>query len=1175
MFFPLALPNKRLSITCYTPIMKVTILSLLTCLFTVSLFWLSSCTPAIGPDQLLVFSKTEGFRHESIGAGIAALTKMAAEKGLEVTFTEDAKVFTDASLRNCRAVVFLNTTGDVLNPKQQIAFERYIQAGGGYVGIHAATDTEYEWPWYGQLAGAYFLDHPSTPGNVQEGTFHVLEKDHWATQGMPDTFKRTDEFYAFRNISKNIHTVLEIDNESYVGGSNPDFHPMSWYQEFDGGRSFYTAMGHTDETYVEPLFLNHLSAGIDYAIGGDSPQPLDYEKARPEENRFSKIVLADKLDEPMELTLLDEDRILFIQRKGEVMLFNTATEEMKTVATLPVSLQYVDKTGKESMAEDGLLGMNKDPNFAKNNWIYLFYSVVDKSVNRLSRFEMSGDDFLLDSEIMMLEVPVQREQCCHTGGSIAWDANDNLYLSTGDNTNPHGSNGYSPSDERPDRSAWDAQKSSANTNDLRGKIIRIHPEADGGYSIPAGNLFPEGTEKTRPEIYTMGHRNPFRIAVDKKTGYVYWGDVGPDANEPDFTRGPAGHDEVGQARKAGNFGWPHFVGNNKAYTKYDFATEQSLAKWDVAAPMNTSPNNTGLEQLPPAQNAFVWYPYGASAEFPIMGSGGRNAMAGPVYHAEDFAGAERPYPKYYDGKLLAYEWMRGFLYTVDMDEEGNLTSMERFMPSYTFSNPMDMVFGDNGDLYVLEYGTGWFTQNDDARLIRIEYNAGNRMPSLKLNLSTTGGSAPLTVVMSSEGTTDPDNDELAYTWGITTDDGYYQTFNTPTAKVTLEENGVYKFDLTATDGQGGSVWQETNIIVGNELPVVELDLSGGSASFFTPGQPIPYNVQVTDTEDGTLGNGISANRVAFSIDYLAEGYDKVLIEQGHRGADAGAMMSKGAVLIGENDCISCHKVAEKSIGPNYQEIAVRYANDENALEYLTGKVLAGGSGVWGETAMAAHPELATNDAVDMIRYILSLANDVEALPLKGEYLPTLPEGDPGKGVFIMRAAYTDKGADDLPALGAAKTVVLRNANINPHSFDEVKDVNKLSFGGNNLLLPAATGAYAMLKDISMAGVSAISFVATAPVPMVGAVGGTIELRLDDAEGPLLGTSPLLEPTNDMPGQGGGMPPLLTVPVVLPAEISPASRHDLYVVFHSADGKDGVVMVVMGVMVELEKAAAMK
>ncbi len=1132
---------------------------------------LTACGP--GPEvtnSVLVFSKTEGFRHESIAAGITAIKKMATEKGIEATFTEDAEVFTDASLRNYRAVIFLNTTGDVLNPAQQVAFERFIQAGGGYVGVHSATDTEYDWPWYGQLAGAYFLDHPSTPSNVQEGTFHVLEKDHWATQGMPDTFKRTDEFYAFKNISDKIHPVLEIDNESYVGGSNPDFHPMSWYHEFDGGRSFYTAMGHTDETYAEPLFLNHLWAGINYAMGGANPQPLDYEKARPEENRFSKIVLADKLDEPMELTLLDEDRILFIQRKGQVQLFNTATEEMKTIAEIPVSLKYEkNEKGEEATAEDGLLGLNKDPDFATNNWIYLFYSPVDKSVNRLSRFTMQGDELPLESEIVMLEVPVQRKQCCHTGGSIAWDADGNLYLSTGDNTNPHASNGYSPSDERPDRGPWDAQKSSANTNDLRGKIIRIHPEDDGSYTIPAGNLFPEGTPKTRPEIYTMGHRNPFRISVDQHTGYVYWGDVGPDANDPDPNRGPAGHDEVGQAREAGNFGWPHFVGNNKAYNKYDFAAEKSLAKWDPAAPINSSPNNTGLEQLPPAQNAFIWYPYGPSPEFPLMGSGGRNAMAGPVYYAADFAGAARPFPKYYDGKLIAYEWMRGFLYVVTMDEAGNLVSMERFLPSYNFSNPMDMVFADNGDLYMLEYGTGWFTQNDDARLIRIEYNAGNRPPNPTLVASTSGGAAPLPVTLSAEGTTDPDNDQLVYTWNVTSDNGFTTTVASQTAELNLTDNGVYQAALTVDDGNGGRVTQSTEIIVGNEMPVVQLDLGGSSNSFYVPGQPIPYNVMVTDAEDGTLGQGIAADRVAFSVDYLAEGYDKVIIEQGHRGADAGAMMSKGAVLIGENDCISCHKVAEKSIGPNYREVALKYAEDENALEYLTGKIISGGSGVWGETAMAAHPELSTADAVEMVRYILGLAAEAKTLPLSGNYVPTLPEGDPGKGVFILRAAYQDAGAAGLPSLAAEKTVVLRNAQIDPHAFDEFVDVRKLSFGGNNLLLPEGSGAYARLNNVSLNGVSAVSFVASAPVPMLNAVGGTIELHLDQPDGPLVGTSPLLETTNEMPGQGAQTaPPLLTVPVALPADMDTATPHDLYVVFKSQEGTDGMIMVVMGVMVQL-------
>jgi cytochrome c len=163
-------------------------------------------------------------------------------------------------------------------------------------------------------------------------------------------------FIASKTIDPSIKVLVKIDEKSYQGGKNGDDHPMSWYHEFDGGRSFYTAMGHTDETFTEPLFLNHVWAGLHYVMGGDNPTPLDYSKARPEENRFSKVILKEKLNEPMELSVLNDGRILFIERHGAVRIYNTKTKVLKTIATIPVSSKYKDKEGAVSEAEDGLLG---------------------------------------------------------------------------------------------------------------------------------------------------------------------------------------------------------------------------------------------------------------------------------------------------------------------------------------------------------------------------------------------------------------------------------------------------------------------------------------------------------------------------------------------------------------------------------------------------------------------------------------------------------------------------------------------------------------------------------------------------------------------------------------------------------------------------------------------------
>lgn len=213
--------------------------------------------------KLLVFTKTEGYRHASIPDGISALQQIASKNDWNTDHTEDASVFTSDSLNNYRAVIFLNTTGDVLNSEQQSAFEEYIQNGSGFVGIHSASDTEYDWPWYGSLIGAYFESHPQ----IQEARIEVTDRNHPSTQMLPVEWIRTDEWYNFRDISPDINVLMRLDESSYEGGTNGDYHPIAWYQEQAGGRMFYTAGGHTSESYAEELFIQHLQGGITFVIG--------------------------------------------------------------------------------------------------------------------------------------------------------------------------------------------------------------------------------------------------------------------------------------------------------------------------------------------------------------------------------------------------------------------------------------------------------------------------------------------------------------------------------------------------------------------------------------------------------------------------------------------------------------------------------------------------------------------------------------------------------------------------------------------------------------------------------------------------------------------------------------------------------------------------------------------
>lgn len=213
--------------------------------------------------RILVFSKTAGFRHSSIPDGKKALLEMGKKEGFLADTTEDAGFFTREKLKEYKAVVFLNTSGNVLDSAQQVSFEEYIHNGGGFAGVHAATDTEHDWPWFNRLAGARFSDHPKP----QEALLRKTDEIHPATSGLPPVRTRFDEWYNFKDMITGIRPLLLLDEKSYEGGKHGDFHPVAWYRPFEGGRSFYTALGHTAASYLEPYFLAHLLGGIRYAAG--------------------------------------------------------------------------------------------------------------------------------------------------------------------------------------------------------------------------------------------------------------------------------------------------------------------------------------------------------------------------------------------------------------------------------------------------------------------------------------------------------------------------------------------------------------------------------------------------------------------------------------------------------------------------------------------------------------------------------------------------------------------------------------------------------------------------------------------------------------------------------------------------------------------------------------------
>ncbi|WP_367870986.1 PQQ-dependent sugar dehydrogenase [Luteolibacter sp. Populi] len=647
---------------------------------------------------------------------------------------------------------------------------------------------------------------------------------------------------------------------------------------------------------------------------------------------------ADVLKDPIELAAAPDGDVYIVEREGRVLRLRPSTGGLFVIGDLPVTALRGNDRESNWAREDGILGLTLDPAFATNRRLFIYYSHPKEILNRLSRFELKDGKLDLASEKILFDVKTdRRDRVCHHGGSLAFGPDGLLYLSTGDNTNPFESDGFAPIDDREGHDNANAMRSAGNTNDLRGKVLRIRP-TEAGYDIPAGNLFPKGTAKTRPEIYTMGLRNPYRISIDARTNVLYWGEVGPDASK-DGPKGPRGHDEVNQAKKAGNFGWPFVIADNKPYAIVDFATGKIGPMTNPAAPKNPGTHNTGLTDLPPANPAFIWYPYAKSEEFPTIGEGGRNAMAGPVFYYEpgrkfNLLGKDD------DHTLLTYDWIRNKIWKAKLGAEEKLVSLTPLMDD--LKHPMDLEMAADGTLWLLEYGTEWYF-NTDGRVRRILPADGNKPPVVTAKREGETFTAT---------TSDPDGDTPHIGWWLT--EGVTERKIGSGPVLAVSTSGGSELRAVATDAKGAVAIARIPLIEEAAAPALELEFTTLTETKPAFGEFLAFKV---------TGQSDSAKLVVRA---------RYIPPTGH---DAGGPQLPTDIdkLVVSKQCFACHQIEKTSVGPAYLDVAMKYRGDANAPAHLQAKLKNGGTGVWGEIPMPPQVAVTDAEAPSILKAILALS----------------------------------------------------------------------------------------------------------------------------------------------------------------------------------------------------------
>ncbi|MEO0899281.1 MAG: PQQ-dependent sugar dehydrogenase [Bacteroidota bacterium] len=962
--------------------------------------------------------------------------KKLSQTGLTFDTTHRLDMLDVDSLRSYGLLAMWGVEGSNMPPRPRQEIDRYIQSGAGLLWLNSRITDTLSWSY------------------------------------MQDMLRPTSGEYWYHVASEKNYGPSQI-----------------WARDADGGRILRATIDSL--SLQQDAYFNHLYEALSCAAADnrDGSRFIELPKLPAEEN-FTVEVLDDDINEPMELVVLPDGKVIFIERRGKMKLYDPETEETEVLHNFDVCT--------DGNYEDGLLGLALDPNFEKNHHLYLYYSpssACDIGEQYLSKFVFYKDSLILASEKVVMKVPVQRETCCHSGGSIVFGPDGNLYLSTGDNTSSKESDGFTPTDERAGRGPFDAQKSSGNTHDLRGKILRIKPNKYGSYDIPDGNLFPKHGRDGRPEIYTMGCRNPFRISIDQQTGTLYWGDVGPDGGT-DGRYGPRSYDEWNRTDGPGNFGWPYFVGRNFGYPDRNFELDLVGGMPDSTGPLNCSPNNFGAEVLPPAQASWIWYDYGVSEQFPQLGKGSRSAMAGPVFRKASYTDTlAQPFPDYFEGKVFIYEWARGWIKLVEFDEAGNMNEIEDFTLDFDLVKPIEMEFGPKGSLYILDYGKDYFLNNPKAKLVKISYTPNNVPPKVKAYANVTEPKLPATVYFNALESKDFDEMDsvLQYEWFI---NGQEQPDGIGGELCyTFDQPGVYHPKLLVIDHECDTVEETFELIIGNQAADIQL-LQPANKTFYQPGKDMKYTFAISDE------GGFDPARLEVNGGFI----DEKALEASNFMDLLGAKNRAGAKLIYKSDCFSCHNVNDASVGPSYTEVAKRYQNQAGAKAMLVGKIIKGGGGNWGERLMAAHPDLSEEDAGKMVDYILGLSGEKKGMASKG----TIEAGKPDtEAVLYLSAKYQDQGYNELPPVTSMQEWILRHPLMEVEQAERLDGMWRGSFGSKRefgqLYINAQGGSFELFP-IDFNGIKAVRIKYRALENIA------LEVRLRDADGPIVGETTLTSST---------------------------------------------------------------